>query len=1011
AEESEKELMRKSFRRQTDAWEVVMYEGFEGAFPADNGWDVFDADPTNGYDYWDDVSCYSSTGSWSGWCADMGDMADCSQYDNYMVSWMIYGPFDLSCAVDADILYDLWLDSEPGYDYFKVLASINGTNFYGYQYDGNTGGWSTGMEFDLTDVYTIGNLTGQPNVWIAFIFQSDNIISSYGGAYLDEIEVWRDCVGCQPDLWVDWLNYYPDPVCLDGILYNEIQVTNYGCSPTAEQNIDIYISTNNIISTLDTKIFWWIIPSLPSGGYATGAPVAWDLTPFGFLPGIYYYGAHDPVKGVYYLAGSLEIIDCQAGPCSTCVSQDYFSGPYIPGSACFDVSNCGDPASSMSYSASVISGGGWLNIYSGATGGNSGTVCFDIDENTGCDPRNGVIEVTSNCPNSPVYVDIHQDGYPDCHTCVDPGNRNVDCNIGATSFNVTNCGCGSMSYSADVTSGGNWCVISAGATGGNSGTIVVAYSANPTGAARIADITVTSNCPNSPVVVTVTQDPGPCGGECASISIDPYEQTVSPGVGTAIALDIWIGDPDPVTNFLGVSFHLSWDQPAYVGYDTHTLGPFLGTGPIGLVQPFADHIEAGLTRTIGGVSGSGLVLYLDLEVIATPPSLPLIVELTIDNITAMDSSGNPLCIDPYPSPPPTAICTIDVACQAVWPGDANNNCSVSAADILPLGLFYGNNSGDVRPGGNCSWGEQCYPTPPYLQWSPTNAMYADCNGDGTVNAADVLCIGLNYGLSHTCPRELNKTYINTDSEEKPSLGFNIYNKSGSLTSISQLENGDEFYLGIRAADVENLTGIAFSIETGGAGRSIGAEVMEEWGENGTELGEIWNEGAMKISKVFREDGLIEVGITNPGNTMQKSNGEIARIKMRLIDKDVLKMEIKEVEGMNGIGESLMMKGSLIDGKFAIEKTGKDISKLSLSSFPNPFNPTTKIRFSLPDKHRVHLSVYNSIGEEIVRLVDGLDLDKGIYTFDWDASEYSSGVYFYVLKTDREVISDKLLLMK
>ncbi len=78
----------------------------------------------------------------------------------------------------------------------------------------------------------------------------------------------------------------------------------------------------------------------------------------------------------------------------------------------------------------------------------------------------------------------------------------------------------------------------------------------------------------------------------------------------------------------------------------------------------------------------------------------------------------------------------------VYPGDANNDGSVNAVDILPIGRHFGV-TGAVRTGGSLTWGAQVLTT----AWSPVDACYADCDGNGTVNATDVNGIVNNWGLT------------------------------------------------------------------------------------------------------------------------------------------------------------------------------------------------------------------------------------------------------------------------
>lgn len=80
------------------------------------------------------------------------------------------------------------------------------------------------------------------------------------------------------------------------------------------------------------------------------------------------------------------------------------------------------------------------------------------------------------------------------------------------------------------------------------------------------------------------------------------------------------------------------------------------------------------------------------------------------------------------------------------------------------------------------------------------------------------------------------------------------------------------------------------------------------------------------------------------------------------------------------------------------------------NYPNPFNPVTAIRFEIPKHSSIKLRIFNTLGQSIVTLVDS-KLDPGVYEFVWNASELSSGVYFYVLEADGFKDTKKLVLLK
>ena len=65
------------------------------------------------------------------------------------------------------------------------------------------------------------------------------------------------------------------------------------------------------------------------------------------------------------------------------------------------------------------------------------------------------------------------------------------------------------------------------------------------------------------------------------------------------------------------------------------------------------------------------------------------------------------------------------------------------------------------------------------------------------------------------------------------------------------------------------------------------------------------------------------------------------------------------------------------------------------NFPNPFNPSTTITYTLPEKASVHLAVYDAAGRQLAVLWDGVRAQGG-YFASWDASEFPSGTYYYRL---------------
>jgi hypothetical protein len=97
---------------------------------------------------------------------------------------------------------------------------------------------------------------------------------------------------------------------------------------------------------------------------------------------------------------------------------------------------------------------------------------------------------------------------------------------------------------------------------------------------------------------------------------------------------------------------------------------------------------------------------------------------------------------------------------------------------------------------------------------------------------------------------------------------------------------------------------------------------------------------------------------------------------------------------------------------SVEEYGNTIpDKFVLNqNFPNPFNPTTTIRFSITETDLITLKIYNSIGEEVAELVNQI-LPTGSYKLDWNAENIPSGAYFYTLTTDSFRDTKKMILLR
>lgn len=150
-------------------------------------------------------------------------------------------------------------------------------------------------------------------------------------------------------------------------------------------------------------------------------------------------------------------------------------------------------------------------------------------------------------------------------------------------------------------------------------------------------------------------------------------------------------------------------------------------------------------------------------------------------------------------------------------------------------------------------------------------------------------------------------------------------------------------------------------------------------------------------------------------TIFSENVNIIKGKFDLaIDNDD-RLHFVWLEGMYE-GDDVLMKikhatAELITADIDEEATSPQfIENFSLSCFPNPFNAITNIKYIIPSKGLVSLSIYDLTGREIKKLVDNFQ-NSGYYQMDFSACKHTSGIYFIRLEFKKHVLTHKLLIIK
>lgn len=160
----------------------------------------------------------------------------------------------------------------------------------------------------------------------------------------------------------------------------------------------------------------------------------------------------------------------------------------------------------------------------------------------------------------------------------------------------------------------------------------------------------------------------------------------------------------------------------------------------------------------------------------------------------------------------------------------------------------------------------------------------------------------------------------------------------------------------------------------------------------------------KMVEVLNETGLIINISTDNYPVTLKINGADITVQ-DAIEGTLLHSVLKS-------GSELIITDSRIN-KLRIKGTltGEQALEYKLEqNYPNPFNPNTNIRFTVANESFVNLSIYNLLGEKIKELKNEV-MKPGNYLIEFDATQFSSGVYIYKLQSGSSILSRKMILLK
>lgn len=190
----------------------------------------------------------------------------------------------------------------------------------------------------------------------------------------------------------------------------------------------------------------------------------------------------------------------------------------------------------------------------------------------------------------------------------------------------------------------------------------------------------------------------------------------------------------------------------------------------------------------------------------------------------------------------------------------------------------------------------------------------------------------------------------------------------------------------------------------------------------------------KISNINNEENTVIIGAlpmmsSNAKPDLKAGTGVIANLVFEIDDPSVTAVTIEAIEiadpyhklmfvyhdynsdgSIANIRAEFPAMGDIVAGVDPVDGGMLPTAYALEQNYPNPFNPKTSISYALPNSGRVKLVVYNVLGQEVATLVDQF-MEAGEHQAEWEASSFSSGVYFYRLNAERYTQTLKMMLLK
>ncbi|MBN8568101.1 MAG: T9SS type A sorting domain-containing protein [Ignavibacteria bacterium] len=364
--------------------------------------------------------------------------------------------------------------------------------------------------------------------------------------------------------------------------------------------------------------------------------------------------------------------------------------------------------------------------------------------------------------------------------------------------------------------------------------------------------------------------------------------------------------------------------------------------------------------------------------------LLLVPEWTNDNVFAFDATTGDLVDNNFIPPSPSQLGSPKQALQTY-----NNKIVVS--DQITDGVFMFDTSGTFNrlfaPAGGIN--NAILDNLRGIAFRPNKNLLVTVGSgtsQNTIQQFDTAGVSIGTFISTNVNSPFDILFRTNDILVSNSSGNNDvtkYNLDGSFNSVFITNSTLGFAQGIQKLPNGNITVCAFN------GTGTGLQIYDSAGVYiNTLTGVTGNRGSWRLPS---------------GNFLVTNGGGIHEIN------GTTGTLIRTISASANFQFFGLYDPDLLVGVTPVQNTIASEYKL-YNNYPNPFNPETNIRYSIPKKDFVSIKIYNSIGKEVSSYVNKIQ-EAGVYEIKFNANNLTSGVYYYKLTTNEFSETQKMILLK